>query len=128
MSKLGHIFDFFLRRESADDHRAKDSENYADDLDMLISPKDGTLLPVAIVNGVHACWVCFDQFVEDPTHKHRMVEWRDPEGQGVRIGIHAGCVKQAGRYKGDIFFDKVQGHQARRAATKLSLPTGSNGP
>lgn len=123
MSTLGRLFDFFIRRESADDHMAhKAGENYADDMDMLQSPRDGRLVPVAVVNGVHACWMCFGQFIEDPTHPHRMVEWKDPHGHGVRIGIHAGCVEKAGRYKGDVFFDKVQGHQARRAATKLSLP------
>lgn len=119
------LFDFLIRRESALDHLAT-GENYADDLDLIMSPRDGRLVAVAMVNGVHACWVCFEQFVEDPTHKDRAVEF-DCGGHHTRIHIHAGCVRKAGRYKGDLFHDKVSGHQARRFATKATVKAASDG-
>jgi hypothetical protein len=125
MSKRG-LFSFFVRRESADDHRGRDSENYADDLDLIISPRDGSLVAVAQVDGVHVCWVCFDQFVEDPAHKHRPQEF-NCGGHGTRILVHSSCVKKASRYKGDIYNDKVSGHQARRFAGKASVAGGDGG-
>jgi hypothetical protein len=118
------LFDFLVRRESADDHLAA-GQNYADDMDLIVSPRDGRLVGVAMVNGVHACWVCFNQFVEDPAHKHRPVEF-NCGGEGVRIHIHAGCVGNAGRYQGKLYADKVAGHQARRFATQAVVKTGSD--
>jgi hypothetical protein len=119
------LFSFFVRRESKDDHLAKDSENYADDLDMIISPRDGSLVVVGLVNGVHVCQMCFEQFVDDPAHKHRGVEF-NPGGYGTRLLLHSCCVEKASRYKGNLLQDKVEGHQARRFATKASVKTGSD--
>jgi hypothetical protein len=117
---------FLIRRESADDKQ--DGAVYADDLDMIISPRDGTLIPVAVMNGVHVCWVCFEQFVDDPAHKHRGVEY-NPGGNGVRILLHAGCVKAASRKQGmpsdglpPIVQDKIAGHQRRRFITRALKP------
>jgi hypothetical protein len=118
------LFSFFVRQESADDHLAT-GQSYADDMDLIVSERDGMLVAVAEVHGVHACWHCFKQFVQDPTHKHRPVEF-NCGGHGTRILIHAGCVKGAGRYQGDLFADKVSGHQARRFATKAAIDGGSD--
>jgi hypothetical protein len=122
-------FDFFLKnqRESGDD-----SENSfaADDLDMIQSPKDGALVPVAQRDGVHVCWQCFEQFVEDPAHPLRPVEF-DPGGHNTRILIHSKCVRKAARAVerqatggsgGNLFWDGVGRHQARRFLTRATKP------
>jgi hypothetical protein len=113
------MFDFFFKRESADDKQ--DGANYADDLDMVISPKDGTLVPVAVVNGVHVCWHCFEQFVEDVAHPHRAVEY-NAGGFGTRILLHSSCVSRVKVYQGDIVKDKIAGHQRRRFLTRALKP------
>jgi len=123
---MRRLFEFLIRRESKDDHLAKDKENYADDMDLVISPRDGSLVAVAQVDGVHVCWVCFDLFVEDPAHPDRQVEF-NCGGHGTRIHIHAKCVRAAGRYKGDLLHDKVAGHQARRFATKATVGSSNSG-
>ena len=50
----GH--EILLREETAYDHLGG---GFAfDDIDMLISERDGSLIPVAMFNGVHVCQQC----------------------------------------------------------------------
>lgn len=117
-------FDFLFRRESADDHH---QSRAASDLDLIQSPKDGALVAVAQEDGVHVCWQCFEQFVEQADHKERPVEF-NCGGEGTRILIHSKCVKRASKKvhqqggNGGVFWDMIRGHQRRREVTRLSKP------
>lgn len=116
--------DFLIRKESADDK----FDGFAfDDIDMLVSPRDGSLIPVAVYQGVHVCQVCAEQFVEDPASPFRMVEF-SCGGYGVRVGIHAKCVDKASRAlqrrgdRGNQVFDMSRMHRARRFLTQATRP------
>lgn len=110
-------------------HSAADSmQGHAfDDIDMVISPKDGKLVVVGVVAGVHACHQCAEQFVDEPTSPLRMVEF-SCGGHGTRIGIHSKClnaarkVLQARGDQGDMAFDMSVLHRARRFLTKATKP------
>ena len=122
------LFDFFTRQESADDHH---QSHAADDLDLVVSPRDGALVAVAQRDGVHVCWQCFSQFVESPEHPSRPVEF-NPGGEGTRILIHSKCVKKASKSihkqggNGKLFWDGIRGHQARRFATRATKSIEAN--
>lgn len=58
------------------------------------------------------------QFINDPAHKQRPVEWNPPNGQGTRLMIHAGCMGRAKDQGGALYDDLVRGHQTKRFATK----------
>lgn len=116
--------DFFIRRESNLDN----VRGHAfDDIDMLLSERDGSLLPVAVRDGVHVCQQCGEQFVKDPASPLRMVEF-SCGGHGVRIGIHARCVGAAQRAlaqrgeRGNPVFDMSVLHRARRFYTRATKP------
>jgi hypothetical protein len=122
-------FDFFLKnqRESGDDH---ETSYAADDIDMIQSPRDGALIPVAQRDGVHVCWQCFEQFVEEASSPLRPVEF-NAGGLGTRILIHSKCVKRASRavYRqatggegANLFWDGIKRHQARRFLTRATKP------
>jgi hypothetical protein len=97
------------------------------DIDMLISERDGSLVPVAVENGVRVCQQCREQFIEDPTNPLRMVEF-NCGGHGVRIGIHARCVGRAQKAlerrgdKGNLVFDMSKMHRLRRFFSKATGP------
>ena len=117
------LIDFFIRDASREDlHRGR----AFDDIDMVMSKRDGSLIPVAMNNGVHVCQQCGGQFVEDPTSPDRLVEF-SCGGHGVRIGIHSRCVDKASRAlqkrgdKGDLVHDMSIMHKARRALSRFSL-------
>jgi hypothetical protein len=103
----------------------------ADDLDLIVSPKDGKLVGVAQLDGVHVCWQCFEQFIDDPSHPHRPVEF-NPGGEGTRFLVHSCCVKAASKAlrklvdsgvpADTLFWDVVKGHQMRRFLTKATKP------
>jgi hypothetical protein len=115
-------FDFLNRRESAHDTLG---EFAFDDIDMLLSERDGSLIPVAVSDGVHVCQMCGKQFVGDPASPKRMVEF-NCGGHGVRIGIHACCVNKASKKlrqrgeNGEVLFDMAERHQARRFLTRAT--------
>lgn len=116
--------DFFTRRESALDS----IKGHAfDDIDMLLSKRDGSLVPVAVRDGVHVCQQCGEQFVDDPASPLRLVEF-NCGGHGVRIGIHAKCTRDAQRalerrgHRGNIVHDMAMLHQARRFLTRATKP------
>jgi hypothetical protein len=124
------LFDIFTRRESALDALA--SGNAFGDIDMLLSKKDGSLIPVAVENGVHVCQQCREQFLDDPVSPLRMVEF-NCGGHGVRIGIHARCVVKAqralehrGNRDGGLVFDMARMTQLRRFFSKASVRTGDD--
>lgn len=116
------MVDFFIKKESKDEELAKKAHPHGD-IDMIISPVDGKLVMVAQIFGVHVCASCLPasgpiderhQFIDDPAHKQRPVEWNPPNGQGTRMLIHAGCIGKAKNQGGAVYNDLVRGHQAKR--------------
>lgn len=116
--------DIFSKTESTED--SLDQGFAFGDIDMLLSERDGTLIPVAVENGVHVCQQCREQFVDDPSHPLRMVEF-SCGGNGVRIGIHSRCVKKAQRAlerrggQGNLVHDMSTMTRARRFLAKALL-------
>ena len=107
--------DIFIKNASKDEELAKNA--VPGDLDMIISPKDGALVVVCQVDGVHVCGRCLEQFIDERTHPDRAVEWNPPDGLGTRMLLHSRCVKPA---KPHLIQERVRGHQARRFATKAT--------
>lgn len=120
--------DFFIKSSSNDEALAKKAHPKGD-IDMILSPKDGMLVMVAQVEGVHVCAACVPSdgpvtekmlFINDPAHKQRPMEWNPPDGQGTRMLIHAGCMGRAKSQGGSTYTDLVRGHQLKRFATQAS--------
>lgn len=123
--------ELFIKDQSRDDHLAKHG---AGDIDMVISPRDGTLVVVAQVDGVHVCARCHEQFVNDVSHRLRAVEY-NPGGFGTRIMLHAVCVNPVKSFRsrdgGNFLSTVVRAHQARRFATRATkglIPTEPTDP
>ena len=123
------MVDFFMNDNRRDEVLAKKAHPNGD-IDLLISPVDGKLVMVAQIFGVHVCATCAPsegpvtaqmQFVNDPAHKQRPVEWNPPDGQGTRLLIHAGCVGREKKQGGSSFVDLVRGHQLKRFTTQNLL-------
>lgn len=121
--------DFFLKKETKDEHLAKEASG---DIDLIESPRDGKLVVVCQQNGVHVCGYCLGMFEDDRQSPLRGVEFVPPgasergENWGTRILIHAKCITAAGgRGRRNLVDDRVRGHQARRFLTKaFSAVTG----
>lgn len=92
---------------------------FLDDLDMIISPKGGHLVPVAMKNGVHVCWGCGEPFDENE-QRLRMVEMRVGGGP-VPIGMHAGCVSGNRKVQVSVF-DTLRGFELRRTMARVAKP------
>src|SRR5262245_49425644 len=107
--------DIFIKNASKDEELARNA--VPGDLDMIISPRDGALVVVCQVEGVHVCGRCLEQFIDDRTNPDRPVEWNPPDGLGTRMLLHAKCVKPAKVYPGNLIQDRVRGHQAKRFVT-----------
>lgn len=69
--------------------------NEATELDMIQSPRDGSLVPIVMHHGVHVCWGCMEPFDESEP-KLRLVEMRCP-GASVRVAIHHKCIDPRNR-------------------------------
>jgi hypothetical protein len=113
--------DLFIKDLSRDDHLAK---NASGDIDMILSPKDGSLVVVCQEEGVHVCGYCLEQFESTPDSPKRAVEW-NPGGFGTRMLLHASCVSPVKSYPRNLIVDRERGHQARRLLTKATkgMPT-----
>ena len=75
--------------------------NQATELDMIQSPRDGSLVPIVMHHGVHVCWGCMEPF-DDSDPKLRLEEYRAP-GATVRVAIHKKCADPRNR---KIFSDR----------------------
>lgn len=92
---------------------------FLDDLDMVISPNGGHLVPVAMKHGVHVCWGCGEPF--DPAKDRlRMVEMR-PKDSVIPVGMHVGCVG-ANRAPRASVFDTLRGFELRRSMAAVAKP------
>lgn len=90
---------------------------FLDDLDMIISPDGGHLVPVAMKNGIHVCWGCGEPF--DPAKFAKaMVEMR-VQGGVVPVGMHRGCV---GRKPRVSVFEQLRGLELRRTMASVAKP------
>lgn len=90
---------------------------FLDDLDMIISPYGGHLVPVAMKNGLHVCWGCGEPF--DPDDKHKALVEMRPPGAAVPIGMHRSCVNRKARVS---VFDTLKGFELRRTMAKVAKP------
>ena len=115
-----NAMDLLVRRESAQDEEFANA-HAADDFDMIISPKDQKLVGVAMLHGVHVCWQCFEQFIDDPTSPLRSVEY-NCGGYGTRILLHSKCVNKAAKRGKAIILMVELAHQVKRARTVLTKP------
>ncbi len=114
--------DVHVQDQARDDKLAEGATHFTD-LDLIVSPRDGRLVAVAENFGVHVCWNCGEQFVENnPSHKHRGVEV-NPGGYGTRILLHACCVTPRTRMFGFIQ-DKVRGYQQRKRLAEAAKHSG----
>lgn len=111
--------DFFTKAESKDDHLAKNAA--PGDIDLVISPRDQTLVAVAQIQGVHVCSYCHREFEDDVFSPKRSVEF-NPGGHGTRILIHSGCVSKVKGYRGNLLHDMERGHQALRFEAHATKP------
>lgn len=110
--------DFFIKDAEQDDKLA--SRAVPGDIDLIISPKDGCLVVVAQVEGVHVCGRCLEQFIDDGRSPMRGVEWNPPDGQGTRMLLHSKCVAPAKNHGRNLLNDMVRGHQLKRLATRAT--------
>jgi hypothetical protein len=90
---------------------------FLSDLDMVISPNGGHLVPVAMNHGVHVCWGCGEPF-GGMRDRNRMVEMRPP-GSVVPVGMHSGCV---GRRPRVSVADTLRGFELRRKMAQVAKP------
>jgi len=90
---------------------------FLDDMDMLISPNGGHLIPVAMKHGVHVCWACGEPF-DALSPRLRMVE--KFTGGSVPVGVHAQCIHPKPR---GSFFSVTSGLSTRRALASVAKAT-----
>ena len=95
MSRGRGILGALIRVTGDDDLKARGLANQLDELDMVISPVDGSLVPVAMKHGLHVCWGCCEPFDEEE-RPLRKTEIRTP-GSVVRVLVHARCVDPKNR-------------------------------
>lgn len=110
--------ELLVRRETADDHRAKGA-TFGDDLDLIHSPRDGGIVTVAMCDGRHVCWYCFEGFNEgEPTLRRQEVQLGF-----TRILLHAGCESKQARVSvaGDI--GRARELQTRRGMKNVAEAT-----
>lgn len=103
----------------SEEEQLAEGATFLDDMDMIISPNGGHLVPVAMKHGVHVCWACGEQF-DESNRQLRLVEKR--VGGPVPIGVHAKCVDPKDRKP---FFDVAKGLQIRRELAKVAKASSS---
>jgi hypothetical protein len=85
--------------------------NQVTELDMINSPRDGSLVPIVMHYGIHVCWGCMEPFdADDP--KLRLEEFRAP-GATVRVAIHRKCADPKNR---KIFSDRGENRELQSVA------------
>ena len=92
---------------------------FLDDLDMIVSPHGGHLVPVAMKDGVHVCWGCGEPF-DETDRKLSLIEMRPP-GSVVPVGMHRMCVGQNRKVQVSVF-DQLRGLELRRSMARVAKP------
>lgn len=90
---------------------------FLDDMDMIQSPHNGRLVPVAMKNGVHVCWQCGEPF--EPERRELALVEKRPEGSEVAVGVHRKCVNGPAKR----FFHVTQGLGIRRGIAEIVKKT-----
>lgn len=104
----------FVRNQDEVDARGA---TFLDDMDMVISPNGGHLVPVAMKHGVHVCWACGEPF-DSLDRRFRMVE--KFTGGTVPVGVHAQCISPKPR---SSFYSVVSGLTHRRSLASIAKVT-----
>ena len=104
--------EFLFRRETADEHLAVGA-TYMDDVDLVMSPRDGLLCMVAVKGGRHVCQQCGDTFNESDS-RLRTVEVSLAPGS-PRVLLHAMCESKKTQIQ-----NKFRGLEIRRGLAKVA--------
>jgi len=107
-----------LVRHETEDQKLAEGATFLDDLDLIVSPRDGLLVVVAVKAGQHVCQQCGGLFDEnDP--RMRGAEVSLAPGS-PRLKLHSRCQSTPKQYN-KIF----RGLQIRRALAKAAKASGS---
>jgi hypothetical protein len=110
--------ELLIRRETADDHRAKGA-TFGDDLDLTHSPRDGGIVTVAMRDGQHVCWYCFTGFSEDVPRLRR----QEVQLGFTRILLHAGCESKQARVSVSANIGRAREIQVKRGLRNVAEAT-----
>jgi hypothetical protein len=106
------MVDIFVRHETEDDKLAEGA-TFFDDIDLLISPRDGLLMMVAVKGGKQVCQQCGYGFDEtDP--RYRSAEVSMSPGS-PRLKLHARCETSPKAYR-----KMFRGLEVRRGMAKVA--------
>lgn len=104
--------EFLIRKETQDEQLAVGA-TYMDDIDLVVSPRDGLLVMVAVKNGRHVCQQCGGTFIES-SRNLRPTEVSLAPGS-PRLLLHAQCESKK------IFIqNKFRGLEIRRGLAKIA--------
>lgn len=104
--------EILIRKETQDEQLAVGA-TYMDDIDLVVSPRDGLLVMVAVKGGRHVCQQCGGLFVESSMHL-RATEVSLAPGS-PRLLLHAQCESKK------IFIqNKFRGLEIRRGLAKIA--------
>ncbi len=104
--------EILIRRETQDEQLAVGA-TYMDDIDLVLSPRDGLLVMVAVKGGRHVCQQCGGLFVESSMNL-RATEVSLAPGS-PRLLLHAKCEQKR------IFIQsKFRGLEIRRGLARIA--------
>jgi hypothetical protein len=109
--------EILVRRET-EDQKLAEGATFLDDLDLIVSPRDGLLMMVAVKGGQHVCQQCGGLFDEnDP--RLRSAEVSLAPGS-PRLKLHSRCQSASKQYN-KVF----RGLEIRRAFARAAKASGS---
>jgi len=104
--------ELLIRRETADEQLAVGA-TYMDDIDLVVSPRDGLLCMVAVKGGRHVCQQCGGTFIESD-QRLRSTEVSLAPGS-PRVLLHAQCEGKKTEIQ-----RKFRGLEIRRGLAKIA--------
>lgn len=112
--------DFFIKSDDAELEKLAEGAVHMDDIDLIMSPKDGALVPCAMKKGQHVCWQCGGAFNEGVPGLRRT----EVKHGYVRIMLHAQCESgnpnKVFQNPVKLFSDNVRGMQYRRSLARAA--------
>lgn len=109
--------EFLIRRETLDEKLAEGA-TFLDDIDLILSPRDQTLVMVAVKGGRHVCQQCGGLFAEHD-QQFRGVEVSLAPGS-PRVLLHAKCENWADGRRIQRVFDGLGVRRRLASAMKAS--------
>jgi hypothetical protein len=105
----------FIKSDDAELEKLAEGATHMDDIDLVMSPVDGALVPCAMKGGKHVCWECGETFNEGIPARRRS----EVKHGHVRILLHAGCEdydvrKRVHQNPAQLFNNNLRGMQYRR--------------